>query len=317
MVDGLTIRREGDDAVDRVEKRSTSLELLAKSGSAEVYRQSIEAGRHFYLYASDEWAGFELIYVLCGVLTIDKDPDGDEEQAPVVLNPGDCIHHNGLPKRVYFRVNEAAELLLFSSAPGFDLATAGVADMVAMARSVEEKDEATQGHCDRLGHWAIKTGEKLELDGQQLIDLSYGAFLHDIGKVKVPSDILTKEASLTDKEWKEMSKHPDYGADMMSERDYLGGAASIVRAHHERFDGGGYPCGLKGEEIPIGARVVAVVDTYDAIVSARPYKKALAKEEAISELKKNAGTQFDPTVVRAFLEVIKSTSDEKADIHAE
>lgn len=315
MVDGLTIRREGD-SVDRVEKRSTSLELLAKSGSAEVSRQRIEAGRHFYLYASDEWSGFELIYILRGTLTIDKDPDGDGEQIPVVLHPGDYIHHNGLPRRVYFRVNEAAELLLFSSAPGFDLASGGVADMVAMARSVEEKDEATQGHCDRLGHWAIKTGERLDLDGQQLVDLSYGAFLHDIGKVKVPSSILTKEARLTDEEWKEMSKHPDYGADMMSERDYLGGAASIVRAHHERFDGDGYPHGLKGEEIPIGARVVAVVDTYDAIVSARPYKKALAKEEAISELEKNAGTQFDPKVVQAFLEVMKGTTDEKADNHA-
>ena len=245
-------------------------------------------------------------------MTIDKDPDGAEDQVPVVLNPGDCIHHNGLPRRVYFRVNEAAELLLFSSAPGFDLSSAGMSDMVAMARSVEEKDEVTKGHCDRLGHWAIKTGEQLELDGQQLIDLSYGAFLHDVGKVKVPDAILQKATRLTDCEWEEMSKHPDYGADMISQRDYLeGGAAEIVRAHHERFDGGGYPRGLKGEEIPIGARIVAVVDTYDAIVSARPYKKALAKNEAISELEKNSGTQLDPEVVRAFLQVVGRVDDDE------
>ena len=149
-----------------------------------------------------------------------------------------------------------------------------------------------------------------------MISLSYGAYLHDIGKVKISDEILNKAAQLTDSEWNEMMKHPDHGADMLSERDYLGGAAVIVRAHHERFDGTGYPRGLGGDKIPIGARVVAVVDTYDAITSTRPYQAASAKEEAISELEKNAGTQFDPRVVRAFLEVVRSGDDEKADAHA-
>lgn len=303
MVDGLTIRRSGD-AVDRVEKRSTTLELLAQSGAVEVSRQRIEAGRHFYLYASDRWSGFEFIYVLRGKLTIDKDPEEIGDQLPVELHEGDCIFHNGLPKRVFFRANEAAELLLFSSAPGFDLARDGVEDMTALARSVEEKDTATQGHCDRLGHWAIKTGELLHLDGQQLMDISYGAYLHDIGKVKVSSAILNKEEELSEAEWNEMKKHPDFGAEMLIEKEYLEGAAEVVRGHHERFDGTGYPRGLKGKQIPIGARIVAVVDAYDAMTSVRPYQKAQAKRKAIEELKRSAGTHFDPDVVRAFLKVI-------------
>ena len=293
VIEGLTIRHR-DDAVERVEKRSTTLELLATSGSVEVSRQRIEAGRHFYLYASDEWTGFELVYVVEGVLSIDR----------IFLRSGDFIYHNGLPKKVYFRAAEEAELLLVSSAPSFHMARDRVDDMVAIARSVEEKDSATNGHCDRLGRLAISTGEKLGLTGQALVDLSYAAYLHDIGKVKVPDAILGKEGQLTDAEWDEMKRHPEYGAEILREKDFLGSAAEIVKTHHERYDGSGYPNGLKGDEIPIGARIIAVVDTYDAITSTRPYHDAQVQRTAIEELTRNAGTQFDPQAVRAFLEVI-------------
>lgn len=309
MIEGLTIRHRGD-AVERVEKRSTTLELLASSGSIEVSRQRIESGRHFYLYATDEWSGFELIYVLQGTLSIERSEAGQDEGQPIVLRCGDYIYHQGLPKKVYFRVQEEAELLLISSAPSFDMARDGVEEMAAMARSVEEKDAETEGHCDRLGQLAISTGERLGLVGQALIDLSYAAYLHDIGKVKVPDAILNKESDLTESEWEEMKHHPGYGAEILAEKAFLGGAAGIVRTHHERYDGSGYPRGLKGEEIPIGARIVAVVDTYDAMTSARPYQRAQAKREAIAELKKNAGTQFDPRVVEAFLEVIGVDGEE-------
>jgi len=299
VADGLTIGHRGD-AIERVEKRSTMLELLATSGSVEVTRQRVEAGRHFYLYASDDWSGFELLYVLEGELTIDD----NEGPSPVVLRPGDFIYHNGLPERVYFRVGPDTEFLMISSSPSFHMMRDGVEDIAAMARSVEEKDVMTEGHCWRLDRLAVLTGERLGLTGEQLIDLSYGAYLHDVGKIKVPDEILGKEGRLTDSEWEEMKRHPEYGAEILGERDFLGRAAEIVRSHHERYDGSGYPRGLRGEEIPIGARVIAVVDTYDAITSARPYQPALAKEEAIRELMQNVGTQFDPRVVRAFIEVV-------------
>ena len=309
VIEGLTIRHR-DDAVERVEKRSTTLDLLAKSGPVEVSRQRIQAGRHFYLYASDEWTGFELIYVLEGCLTIDRADDAESDEEPVLLRAGDYMYHNGLPRKVYFRACEEVELLLVSSAPSFDLARDGVEDMAAMARSVEEKDAATQGHCRRLVHMAIQTGEMLGLHGQSLIDLSYAAYLHDIGKLRVPSSILGKEDLLTEEEWAEMKRHPEHGADMLGEKDFVGGAAEIVKTHHERFDGFGYPDGLRAEGIPIGARIIAVVDTYDAITSTRPYQRAEAKREAIAELKKNAGTQFDPEVVEAFIQVVSEDSEE-------
>jgi len=310
VIEGLTIRHQ-DEAVDRVEKRSTTLELLASNGSVEVSRQRVEAGRHFYLYASDEWTGFEFIYVLRGTLTIEcgEDTEGDEE--PVLLRPGDYIYHNGLPSKVYFRTAEEVELLLVSSAPGFGMAREGVEEMRALAQSVDEKDAATQGHCLRMGRLSIEVAEKLGLHGQPLIDISYAAYLHDIGKVRVPDEILGKDHDLTEEEWVEMKRHPEYGAEILREKDFLGGAAEIVRAHHERFDGSGYPRGRKGDEIPIGARVVAVVDTYDAMTSQRTYQQEpLSKSEAIEELKKQAGTQFDPKVVEAFIAVIGDDGEE-------
>jgi putative nucleotidyltransferase with HDIG domain len=311
VVDGMTIARRGE-ALARAEKRTTTLELLASSGSLEVTRQRVETGRHFSLLAADEWTGFELLYLLEGILLIEPEPEKAGQREVIRLNPGDYLYHNGLPKKVFFRVEAEAEFLMINSAPSFELMRDRVKDMVEMARSVEEKDSMTDGHCDRLGHMAILVGEKLGLLGQSLIDISYAAYLHDLGKIKVSAEILGKQGLLTDEEWVQMKRHPDLGAEMLREKEFLSGAADIVAAHHERFDGSGYPRGLVGEEIPLGARIIAVVDTYDAITSVRPYQDAQAKGDALAEIRAGAGTQFDPKVVDAFIEIIT-----KDDVDAE
>jgi len=295
--DGMQIGRRADET-EQIRKKSTTLELLASHGAVEVTRQRIAQGKHFYLDEASEWAGFEFIYLLAGSMTL-RDARGD-----LALHPGDYLHHHGLPERVYFRVETDIELLMVSSPPSSHLIRDEIQGIMALARSVEEKDEATEGHCHRLERLAILTGERLGLSGRRLIDLSYGAYLHDVGKVRVPSEILSKPEALREEEWTEMRKHPEYGAEMLREKPFLQDAAKIVLSHQERFDGTGYPGGMKGEEIPIEARIVAVVDAFDAITSERPYQRALPRERAIEELKANAGTQFDPRVVRAFLSVI-------------
>ena len=304
LTEHLKIGRKGDP-LDRVEKRSATVELLASAGPIEVTRHEIEAGRHIWLYASDEWSGFELIYILKGRIALEERDGG-----PVRLGAGEYLYHFGLPEKEFFRAETDVEILLVSNAPSFHLMRDELEGIVALVLSVEEKDPLTEGHCARLERLAIVTGERLGLSSQELVDLSYAAYLHDVGKIKIPDAILNKEGELTGPEWEEMKRHPDHGAEILKEKDFLGGAAEIVRAHHERYDGSGYPRGLRGEAIPIGARVVAVVDAYDAIVMARPYQKAQAKRTAIDELKRGAGTQFDPRVVRAFLEVIGDDSEE-------
>ena len=275
-----------------------TLELLARRGAFEITRQRIAEGKLFYLDPASDWEGFEFLYILRGVLVL-KDNEQD-----VSLTAGDYLHHRGLDERAYFRVGEEVELLMVASPPTFHLMREEMQGIMALARSVEEKDPATEGHCHRLERLSLHTGERLGLSGDDLVALSDAAYLHDVGKVKVPERILSKRGALDEAEREEIERHPDYGVEIIDGRRSLGAAAELVVAHHEWFDGAGYPKGLKGEEIPLGARIIAVVDAFDAMVTDRPYRPAMDLERARRELERCSATQFDPRVVKAFLEVL-------------
>ncbi|MCX6096016.1 MAG: HD domain-containing protein [Candidatus Bipolaricaulota bacterium] len=299
MVEGLTIgRREGPR--DTAVKPSTTLELLAREGPVEVTRQHIKAGKVFYLDEEASWQGFEFVYVISGLLAL-KQGEGE-----VPLSPGDYAYHHGLAERAYFHVREDTELLMVASPPSFQIMRDEIVDMMSLGRSVEEKDSATEGHSQRIEELVVATGELLGLTGEQLIVLSHAAYLHDIGKVSVSDAILNKPGPLTDEEREEMRRHPASGAKILARKAFLKEAAEIVLAHHERFDGTGYPNGLRGEEIPIEARILAVADAYDAMSSPRPYGAVRSKPDARGEVTRNAGTQFDPAVVTAFFSVVEA-----------
>ena len=221
MAAGLTIVRKSDRR-EHIGKKATTLDLLVQQGAFDVTRQHIPAGKYFYLDAASDWEGFEFIYVLSGVLRITDDD--------VLLHVGDYIYHPGLSQRAHFQVEQDVELLLISSPPSFHLMRDEIQEILELARSVEEKDEETEGHCHRLERLAIATGEKVNLNGDQLITLSYAAYLHDVGKVKVPDEILNKPGPLTDEEWVEMRRHPEYGARMLEGKEFLRDA-EIGRAH--------------------------------------------------------------------------------------
>ncbi len=179
--------------------------------------------------------------------------------------------------------------------------------VLALALASDAKDSYTADHSQRLEEMAVTVAEKMGLSQDQIEDMRFGARLHDIGKIGVPDAILKKPGPLTAEEWEIMHKHPEIGENILAPLPRLRGAAKIVRHHHERYDGTGYPDRLKGEEIPLGARILTVVDAYGAITDRRVYKSGRPHEEAIRELKENAGTQFDPQVVDVFLSLFEDS----------
>ena len=188
----------------------------------------------------------------------------------------------------------------------------------SMATVVEERDENTGGHISRTEGYVNaligqmkKTERYSDLTGEYYNNILLAAPMHDIGKIKVPDVILNKPARLTDEEFEIMKRHAEFGADIIQktmrdveENEYFDIACNIAKYHHERFDGTGYPCGLKGEDIPLEARIMALADVYDALVSERVYKKAFSKETARKIIEEGKGTQFDPELTALFLKCI-------------
>lgn len=173
----------------------------------------------------------------------------------------------------------------------------------AVAAALDIRDVETHGHSSRVAELSVRIGEAMGIvpGTQEGLDLKHGAMLHDVGKIGVPDSILRKPGTLTAEEWEAIRRHPRYGYEMLHPVGFLRRAAELVLRHHERFDGGGYPAGLQGGEIPLAARIFAVADAFDAITSARPYKPARSVAEALDEIKRHSGTQFDPSVVRTLL----------------
>lgn len=170
----------------------------------------------------------------------------------------------------------------------------------ALAQALEAKDEYTQGHSERVSEIAVGIGRYLSLGETEINDIWLAGLLHDIGKIGVRESVLNKPGKLDAEEWEAIQRHPVIAERILFPIAELSNVISIVRHHHERFDGSGYPDGLKTGEIPLGARILSVADAYDALTSRRPYRDALSVKEALSVLEDASGTQFDSVIVRAF-----------------
>lgn len=175
--------------------------------------------------------------------------------------------------------------------------------MQVLCNALDMRDSATQGHSQRVARMAGLVAEEMGLAKPDVKRIEQAAALHDIGKIGVADAVLTKAGPLTDDEWVEMRRHPRLGYELVAGIEALQHAAEIIHSHHEHHNGNGYPRGLQGEDIPIGARIFSVVDSYDAMTSHRPYRRAGSHQDAIDEIVRNSGTQFDPEAVHAFLKV--------------
>ena len=188
----------------------------------------------------------------------------------------------------------------------------------ALVNALDARDQETKGHSIRVSHYMMDIAKEFGVkEGTETwTDMARGALLHDVGKIGVSDSILLKPGKLTEDEWTLMRKHPDIGYNMLHQVNFLKGAAEIILAHHERWDGKGYPKGLEHEEVPLGARIFMVCDTFDSMTSDRPYRKALTAIDAMNEILKFSGSQFDPQVVEAFLDIYERWVEEREELHA-
>ena len=205
-------------------------------------------------------------------------------------------YREGLERKVRERTFELNEALN-------DIEESYKITLEAMVTALDAREHETRAHSQRVREYTLTLAQQLGLKHDDLVQAGRGALLHDVGKIGVRDSILLKPGKLDEEEWLEMRKHPQIGYNILQSIEFLSPAAELVLCHQERWDGKGYPNGLAGLQIPLGARIFAVVDTMDAMTSDRPYRKALPLEAALKEIRACSGTQFDPRVAEAFLRI--------------
>ena len=192
---------------------------------------------------------------------------------------------------------------------------AAVVDVLSSALDI--RDKMTHRHARRVARMSAFMAREMQLAESEVLQIEYAAALHDIGKIGVADGILFKAEALDVDEWQEMRRHSELGYKILNRVDFLSDAAEIVYSHHERYDGSGYPRGIVGDDIVLGARVFAVVDAYDAMTSRRPYREAMSQDDAVEEIMRGSGSQFDPATVEAFMRMVRRNPDGFRDEHEE
>lgn len=288
---------------------------------AQRLRIAVNADPYTWRYAKEEMTGIFVTasigvaaYGIHGKQREELIKRADQAMYQAKLEGRDCVHMAGVPASVHHsalmepgstqRRREHLQRLIGENE---DMTLISVQAVQALAAVVHIRDHSTGSHSYRMISLAEETGRRMNLPCEDLFLIRLGALLHDIGKIGVPDTILRKPGPLNEEEWRVMRQHPMIGARILAEVDgYFQVLAQVVMSHHERWDGQGYPRGLKGQEIPLAARILSVADAYDAMISRRPYKEPMPVAAAEDELRRCAGTQFDPVVVEAFLSVPKT-----------
>lgn len=292
---GLSIRKKGE-SLETVSSKAIEVQLLAAGQGVEILEGKLSKGKRITLVPSGE--ALETYYILEGQLR------RDSASGPVNISAGDYLVAETLAESYTLLAQTDVRFLYFTSQPTFHEISQELSDLMRLAVEVEVKDGYTADHCRRLQILSYAAGQELGLTQDRLYLLDYGAYLHDVGKVKVPATILQKPSALTEAEWTLMKKHPIFGRELL-EKTYLKRAGTIVEQHHERFDGSGYPFALSRDEVLPESYIVAVADTYDAVTTDRPYRRAAPPEQAFAELRKYADIYYPKEVVSAFISVVK------------
>jgi len=291
--------RNSDEYIEKVSQKSASLSLIAHGDGVEIFIQEIKEDTISFLEPFDNGELLEFFFVLKGKLICSQEGRDD-----IILKSGDYFYAHNITSPVEIKTIEPTTLLYVTSKPIFKYLSKDISELRKIMQRVEEKDSYTHGHGKRVRDLAYVLGGKLGLSKGKMERLLMGALFHDIGKINIPDEILKKPGKLTPEEFEFIKKHPIDGAEMV-QGTFLEGIADIIRQHHERIDGSGYPDGLKEDEILLEAKIIAIVDSFDAMTSKRPYRDAFGWEKALEELKSLAGKKYGAKLVELFENCIK------------
>lgn len=294
MTKGFHVGKK-DTYLENFVQNAGELQLLGMGDGAEIMIQLIRSDSTVFIEPGDDSELMEFFYILEGEIEL---VDSGKH-----LKQGDYFYSHLLTEPIEIKTITDTKLLYFVTQPVFRHLSKTIRELMVLSDKVEEKDTYTHSHTNIVKDYAIKLGNKLGLSKEKIQNIGLAAMFHDIGKIDIPDEILKKPGKLTDEEFDLIKEHPDIGAAMLRET-YYEDLADIILQHHERIDGSGYPQALKGEEILIEAQVIGMADSYHAMASDRPYRKALSTEYIIEELTELRGKLYGEKIVDAMIEII-------------
>lgn len=294
--------RKKDHFLERVQQNSGSLALLAKSGEFEVMEFVINEGKEFIILPADSEQLVEFFYVMEGII--------DDETHHETYSHGDIFYVNRLKSPVFLMATSTTKLLYVINESLFFFMSEKIQKLKQTIIKVEEKDIYTERHSSRVMEYSVLLAKRLHLKEIDLMTLSYAALFHDLGKIDIPTEILQKPSQLSNEEYESIKQHPILGRALADEIQLIS-MGEIIEQHHERLDGSGYPNGLKGDQIRIEAKIISLVDCFDAMTSDRAYRKSMTVEAALAELLKYRGIHYDEQLVDAFIEILQEQNNEK------
>lgn len=294
---GIHFGRE-NECIESVSKQGEVLSLLAKGDGIEIMTQKIKAGVVFWVEPGEDSSLLEFFYIVSGRVLWEDDGGCTE------LKHGEYFYVQNLKDCTHFKVLDDVTMLYVTSQPVFHYLSNEIENLMEMMKIVEKKDMYTHSHGVRLKDFSIRIGEMMKLSQKKLDMLYYSSLFHDIGKINISDEILMKPEKLMPEEYECVKKHPLDGKSIIEKTFLKEGVPGIVQ-HHERLDGSGYPYGLKGDEICIEGRIIAVADTYDAMTSDRPYRKSMDPKVAIDEIRSLVGRHYDKDVVDCLEAILK------------
>jgi HD-GYP domain-containing protein (c-di-GMP phosphodiesterase class II) len=283
--------------IETVHMKGLQVSLIASGDGTEIIYHKLDPGTRWALEPSEGWDALEYFHVLSGELNLQTD------HGYKTIKTGDSFYKVPVTEHHIFQAKGTTEFLYVTSQPIFHHYSKVTREFMELSVSIEQKDGYTVNHCHRINKLAMLVGETIGLKTKEVLKLNIASFLHDVGKLKVPLEILQKPGKLTSEEWEIMKKHSTYGREILEAANLplLRNAGAVVEQHHERYDGKGYPKGLKGDEISIEASIISIVDSFDAMTSERVYRKPLTTDEAFEEISRYRGTMYHPEMVDVFL----------------